>query len=107
MENVIEHASRVARDNDIKLIKTISLKVGVMSGVSVDALKFAFESHQAAGEMTDANLKIDVIPAEGKCRECGEVFEVTENWPECRACGSMNIAVTGGNGFFLTDIEGE
>jgi hydrogenase nickel incorporation protein HypA/HybF len=54
-----------------------------------------------------ALLEFGIAPGTAKCGNCGEEFEVSELYADCPKCGAFPVAVTGGNGVYLSSLEVE
>jgi hydrogenase nickel incorporation protein HypA/HybF len=83
------------------------LSVGVLSGVSVDALRFAFDAFKASGDFDCGEMVLTTVLADGRCRECGVRFAVDSCFPTCASCGSIDVEVSGGAEFMMSELEGE
>ncbi|MEP0814263.1 MAG: hydrogenase maturation nickel metallochaperone HypA [bacterium] len=107
MENIVSHVKSAAAENGIAKVARFTVVVGAVSGVNIEALRFAFDMHQKAGDLLEALMVIEQKPAPAVCRECGAPFETRDYWPVCPKCGSLNVRVDGGNEFYLSEVEGE
>jgi hydrogenase nickel incorporation protein HypA/HybF len=72
-------------------VEEVGLRIGSLSGVMPDALEFAYEIAVRDTALDGSVINMEVIPATGKCAECGELcsFEMTPFM--CPACGSFKI----------------
>jgi hydrogenase nickel incorporation protein HypA/HybF len=107
MESIAATAIKAARDNGISDIKCIRLRVGTLSGVSVDALQFAFDAFRINGDLHCDALDIEYVYASGVCNVCATEFEVKAYWQVCPKCGSIDACYDGGMDFFISEIEGD
>lgn len=101
VENLVEqtraHAAGVP-------VKSITLTVGVMTCVDPDAMQFCFKACRDSAGLSGVELLIERQHAVGWCRDCGNEFEVFQPIQLCQ-CGSLNIAVTGGQDILLKELE--
>jgi len=88
-------------------IKILEIKVGKLSGVSVDALKFAFEILKKGTSLEDAELKVEEPKAVCNCRSCGKTSEIDDLFQGCPLCKSFNIDIKGGDELLIESIEVE
>lgn len=107
MESIAATATKVARENGISELKCIRLRVGTLSAVNSDALQFAFDALNAAGDLRCESLEIEHIAATGLCNLCSTEYEVEGYWQSCPNCGSTDVSYKGGMDFFISEIEGD
>lgn len=92
MEGVRRQALEEAKRHGGERILTITLRVGQLSGVEPDCLALAFEVVMADSPAADAQLEIETVPAEGRCRVCAALFPVPAGLlvcPHCRGSASL------------------
>ena len=95
---MVDELTRIARENNAKKITLIKLKIGKMSGIVIDSLKFAFDAIKLEHPiMTSAEIIINEIPLIYECNECNTKFETEDIYfPECTNCKSYNLMVISG-----------
>ncbi len=93
-----------AAANNAKKILRIALVVGKLSGVSVDALRFAFDAVKADTIANGAALVIEETAADARCGACGNGFEAGQYDFLCPACGAP-VFPTGGNELYVKELE--
>ncbi|WP_165984776.1 hydrogenase maturation nickel metallochaperone HypA [Streptomyces sp. YIM 98790] len=103
---VAERAGEVARAHGAARVEAVRLRVGELSGVVPDALRFSFglvtEDTAAAG----AELIVEEVPALARCGGCGERFAV--GCPPrlaCPHCGRGAADVLSGRELELTEVR--
>ena len=77
-------------------IATVEIKVGHLRQVVPDSLSFAFTLVAEGTVAEGAELVMDVVPAAGVCRECGEESELPGFPLACAACGSLDVELVRG-----------
>lgn len=87
--DILDLAEETARREGARVIRTVALRVGAMSGVVPEALTFAFEVAKAGTLAADASLKVEWVPLACYCRACNLEFEVDDPHgialcPRCR-----------------------
>jgi hydrogenase nickel incorporation protein HypA/HybF len=82
----------------------VKLAVGRLVGVVPEALQFCFELCAQGTSLEGARLEIEPIAARGECRVCGAVHQLMEPLPIC-PCGSVDLAVTGGDALTIQEVE--
>ncbi len=90
-------ASRVAR---------IVLRVGAISGVEVEALRFAFSAILPGTAAEGAELEICPVAARAHCASCQADFAPGSDLLfECPTCGRLSATITQGRELELTRLE--
>jgi hydrogenase nickel incorporation protein HypA/HybF len=77
-------------------IESVEIKVGHLRQVVPDSLAFAFALVAEGTVAEGAELMLEVVPAAGVCRVCGEESELPEFPLACAACGSLEIELVRG-----------
>lgn len=95
--NIVEIAENEAKKDKAENIKSIELEIGQLSGVVVDALKFAMDSAVKNTMLQDSKVLIHSIPGLCLCKVCQHKFESCEIFTICEHCGSTDINVLRGN----------
>jgi len=74
-------------------VERVNLKVGKLSSVVPDSLRFCFEILSINTPLSGADLNIEVVPILARCNECK--FEWTINEPifMCKNCKSGSIEI--------------
>ena len=78
-----------------------------MSGVVVDSINFCFEALKINTLARDAELLIDHIPLTGRCKKCGNNFQIKDYIFRCNACNDNNIEIISGRELFVDELEVE
>ena len=88
-------------------VSRVYVKVGYLRQVVPDSLTFAFELVAADTELAGAELVIEEVPAEVRCRGC-EALTTLEEFPaHCGKCGGLDVEVTAGEELLVDSIEVE
>lgn len=107
MESVLRIAKEAAGSNNLSRLNSITLVVGKLSGVNIEALRFAFEALKTEEPLIkEAILEIEEKEGEGKCPNCGKLVPVWHFDLLCRDC-NMPLQVVGGDEFYVKSITGE
>jgi len=98
-----------AKENSLKAVTKVRIKVGVASGIEEGLLRHSFLDHIFPGTIAEgAELELVEEAVETKCKDCGTQIESSQEFIlHCPACGSFNIEVTKGKDVYLESIEGE
>lgn len=89
MESALAIVGREAASHGASRVERVTLRVGAISGVEPEALRFAFEALSPGTVADGAELVIETVPARAHCAECDKEFTIESGWlfecPECRA----------------------
>ncbi len=88
-------------------IRNITIKVGPLSGVSVDALRFAFEMLKKGTRLEQAELRVEQTHATCICRDCGKKSIAKDLLQGCPLCHGYDIRLEGGDELLIESIEVE
>jgi len=106
---MVDELTRIARENNATKITLVKLKIGRMSGIVVDSLKFAFDAVKLEHPvMSSAEIIIDDVPLIYQCSDCSTTFKA-ENiyFPKCENCDSYNLELISGNEQHIENVEVE
>lgn len=101
LETVRGEASRRAGAR----IVTVGVRVGELSGVNPDALRFSFEALVAGTELDPLSLEIELCPRRERCEECGETFEPAGLALSCPKCGGHDTRCISGQELEVAYLE--
>ena len=101
-EAVVRIANRHAAG---RRITRVELKVGHLRQVVPSALEFAFELVAKDTPAEGAELAIEELPAEGRCRACGAETTMAGFPLCCAACGGLDIELTSGEELLVDSLE--
>lgn len=85
-------------------INSITVSVGVYSGMEPEALHFCFPLASEGTSVEGAKLHINVIPMKLTCNECGSCSEISSSML-CPVCGSLEITVESGRDLVVSSID--
>jgi len=100
MTIVLDHAARA----DARRVRSISMRVGEISGVAPDALQFAFQVVSRETSAEGARLDIETVPVVCRCRTCRRDFEPANAFYNCPYCGT-STEIMRGKEFQVVSIE--
>jgi len=103
--NIIEIAEETARKEGAHKINSITLEIGALSGVVKDALEFCFESACKGTMAENAELELELIPAQAICESCGYPFKADQLLPLCPQCGELVFQMSGGKELKVKSIN--
>ncbi len=88
-------------------VTRVEVKVGHLRQVVPSALEFAFELVADDTPVEGAELVLEVVPAQGRCRDCG-AETVLAGFPlACSACEGLDVEVLCGEELLVDSLEVE
>ncbi len=92
MESALAAIGQQAAAHGAARVSRIVLRIGALSGVDVEALRFAYDALAPGTLAADAVLEIHRVPARAHCAQCDTDFGATSGYiltcPRCRAFSS-------------------
>jgi hydrogenase nickel incorporation protein HypA/HybF len=104
VEAVMVESSRLKLGNRVT---KVGLKIGDLSGVDVEALRFSFEAIVSGGELSSLGLDVEQLPHRRSCRGCEKEFEVDVNDfdASCPGCGDVHSEFLSGDELEIAYLE--
>jgi hydrogenase nickel incorporation protein HypA/HybF len=107
--SIMESALTLALDRTQKAggnrVYMIRLRIGALSGVLPDALRFAFDTLVTGTPAEGAELKIDHVPARFWCAACLREFQADDMLAECPECHGLSGELRAGRELELASLE--
>lgn len=102
---VIRDVRKVAQDNHVENVETVTLEIGEVLGVVhdylIDCWNWAVKKESI---MEHAKLQIETIPAVTFCENCKKEYETVRYAKVCLYCQSENTYLVQGNEFNIKEI---
>ncbi|MBO8177086.1 MAG: hydrogenase maturation nickel metallochaperone HypA [Bacillus sp. (in: Bacteria)] len=106
--SLVELAMESSKNLELKRVKALYLKLGVLSGVVKEALEFSFDVVVQGTPLEGAKLIIEDVPITVFCPDCQEAQVLPEPFPmRCPVCGTKTGQVLAGREMELYALEGE
>ena len=93
-----------ARENGLDMIDTIVLEIGDLSLVIPKYVEDIYEVIIKDTPFENTKLKIEVVEAQGVCRDCKRAFPIVKNEGYCPRCGKRNAEVISGRDFIVKEV---
>lgn len=104
-QSLLEIATRHAEQAGATRITRLSLVVGELASIVDDSVQFYWDLIAAGTLAEGAALEFRRVPATLRCASCAHEFPLNRERYTCPECGSTQIAVVGGEEFFLESID--
>ena len=77
-------------------VLALGVKIGELSGVDSESLRFCFETLVQDTDLAPLALRIEHLPWRNRCRQCTQDFNVHEYRTDCPQCGSAETELASG-----------
>jgi hydrogenase nickel incorporation protein HypA/HybF len=101
-EAIVAIGERHARG---RMVARVEVQVGHLRQVVPSALEFAFELLAAGTALEGAELVLEDVPAEGRCRACGAHSALSEFPLCCASCGGFDLELLRGEELLVEALE--
>lgn len=85
-------------------VSVVHLRIGKLSGVVPDSVRFCFDLITEGTALEGARLVVDEPAGSGRCRECGQDFALSTLILLC-PCGSADVSITDGQQLGIVSVE--
>jgi hydrogenase nickel incorporation protein HypA/HybF len=107
IQELLDIVQDKAIENNFTRIDKVHLKVGELSGVLEDSLRFAYECISEDTMAKGSELIIEKIDATGRCSRCSTTFKIGRFNKLCPKCSMFCDVILSGYELYIYSIEGE
>ena len=104
MIEVVKTVENFAKRNGVTKIQTLVLQIGELSSSIPRYIEACYPAAVEGTLLKDTELKIEILPGNGICKECNKVFNLLENNSICPKCGSNHWEILSGKEFMIKEI---
>ncbi len=101
---VVRVVEGIAQKQNVTKIDTLVLQIGELSSVVPYYVEQCYPAAAYGTMLEHTRLQIEVLPANGRCKACGQVYNVVQNRRACPACHSGEAELLGGREFLIKEI---
>jgi hydrogenase nickel incorporation protein HypA/HybF len=84
----------------------VRVTIGALRQVVPESLSFCWTLVRDYEDMPDAELELEFVTAEVRCRSCGQNSTITSQWSLlCPHCESADVEVLRGDEFLVTSMD--
>jgi hydrogenase nickel incorporation protein HypA/HybF len=102
---VVKTVERIAVEQHLTKIESLTLQIGKLSSVVPEYIEKSYPVAVGGSMLQDTRLIIDILPANGMCRECGHVYDIVDSEKICPHCKAQNYDILSGREFFIKEIS--
>jgi len=85
-------------------VKRVVLKIGQLSAIMPDAIRFCFDACSQGTSLESAVLEIIEIPGLARCCQCGLEIALNQPFGRC-TCGSDRLDIFQGEELIIEELE--
>lgn len=103
---VVKQVEKLAKDNNVDKVKSVTIEVGEVSGVVKSYFVDAFDwMCKKTPLMSECELNYIEIQAISYCEDCKKTYPTTKYGRECPYCHSPKTYLVSGRDFMIKDIK--
>lgn len=103
--SIVESVTQEMQRKKLPPVQTIALRLGALSNVDSEALRFSFDAIVSDTPLAGAKLEIERVAVQGNCRACQHNFAVHDFVFACPRCNSGQIDMTRGDELDIAYLE--
>jgi len=101
---VVETVEAFAHKNGVTQIDTLVLQIGALSSVIPQYVEKCYPMAIKDTMLSETKLKIEILPANARCKACEKVFNVLKYKSVCPGCKGESLEMISGNEFLIKEI---
>lgn len=101
---IVRVVENIAKEQNVEKVDTLVLQIGELSSVVPYYVEQCYPAASFGTMLEHTKLKIEILPANGRCKSCGRVYGVVEHRRECPGCHSSEVELLCGREFMIKEI---
>jgi hydrogenase nickel incorporation protein HypA/HybF len=101
---VVKSVERFAKENEVEKIETLVLQIGELSSMIPKYMQTLYPAAVEGTILQGSILDIEILPANGLCKECKQVFYLVRENGCCPKCQSKEFELLSGKEFNIKEI---
>ena len=101
---VVKTVENFAKKNGVTKIQAVVLQIGELSSMIPRYIEACYPAAVDGTMLQETELKIEILPGNGICKNCNKVFNLIENKNTCPKCESKDWDLLCGNEFMIKEI---
>lgn len=101
-QNIVAIVAEYAQGSPVR---RVTLEVGQLSEIMIDAIYFCFDICCQGTVLESATLEIIEVPGRGKCQDCGTEINLSQPFGNCNRCRSVRLDIIQGQELKIKEIE--
>lgn len=103
--SILDIVRREMERNHLTRLKSLKIRVGELTAVEPESLRFCFETSVKDTPWDGASLEIIEVPLAGRCSACGADFRIEVFSNNCPVCGGTEVERTSGTELDIISME--
>ena len=95
----------IPEDMNNARVERVNIKVGKLSAIVVDSLRFCFDIAKKDTALENAELAVEEVPVTARCNECRTEWTIESPVFTCAHCNSPDLDLLSGRELDITSIE--
>lgn len=104
-QSILDVTLSEAKKAQAKRVLIVRVKVGALNGYEPECIEEYFKMLSEDTIAEKAELRIEVVPARIRCKDCGHTGEVVWYRMRCPACRSMHVELISGKEFLIESLD--
>jgi hydrogenase nickel incorporation protein HypA/HybF len=101
---VVKTVEGFAAEHMVEQIEKLVLQIGEISSMIPSYMQKLYPAAVEGSILEGSKLEIEIIPANGLCRDCKKVFNLVDNKGICPICNLKNWEMLSGKEFNIKEI---
>lgn len=101
---VVKTIENIVVEQQLTKVEKIVLQIGELSSMIPKYIESCYPAAVENTSLQDTKLEIEVLPGNGICKECNQVFNIIQNNSTCPHCNSKAWELLGGKEFMIKEI---
>jgi len=102
---VVKTVEEYASSEGLGRVSAVVLQIGELSSMIPRYVEACYPAACDGTTLEGSVLKIEILPANGRCTGCGRIYNVPGNDGVCPFCGARDREMLGGREFLIKEIE--
>lgn len=102
--NIVRDTEQVAKENEAEGVASVVLQIGELTGVIPNYVQTCWIAAIENTLLSSAALIIEEIPGNGRCKNCGKVYNLLERNLKCPDCGDESFDILSGRDVIIKEI---
>lgn len=103
--NIVRDTEQIAKENGVEGVASVVLQIGELTGVMPHYVRVCWPAAIENTLLSSATLVIEEIPGNGRCKNCGKVYNLLEKNLKCPACGDEGYDILSGRDVMIKEIS--
>ena len=102
--NIVKTVETIVEQNQLSQVDRLVLQIGELSTVVPKYIEACFPAAVDGTFMEETTLEIEILPGNGRCKHCSQVFNIIKNRGFCPCCEQREWELLCGKEFLIKEI---